>query len=144
MRGGGLACGLREWGCQRRGSNRLQKPTPHAHKQPTQQTTNNCNNPPGGQKLLTSAVVTLAVLRRALNCTLPIELVWHDEKEMDRKTLAALTREFGPLRGYNVAAAPYPHHHRRRKCVARLVRGVAVFSERGNQQVEPISHPNSN
>jgi hypothetical protein len=67
----------------------------------------------GGRKLLTSAVVTLAVLRRALNCTLPVELVWHSDKEMDRSTLAALAREFGPLRGYNVAAEPFPKHHRR-------------------------------
>ncbi|KAI8474523.1 MAG: mannosyltransferase putative-domain-containing protein [Monoraphidium minutum] len=67
----------------------------------------------GGRKLLGSAAVTLAVLRRTLNCTLPIELVWHSAAEMDRGTLEAFQKEFGPLRGYDVAAEPFPKHHRR-------------------------------
>lgn len=67
---------------------------------------------PGGRKLLTSAAVTLAVLRRTLNCSLPVELVWHGKAEMDRATLKALDREFGPLRGYNIEEEPFPSHHR--------------------------------
>ena len=69
----------------------------------------------GGSKLLASAAVTLAVLRRELNCTLPVELVWHGSDEMDARTLAAFEREFAPLRGYDIAAEPYPKHHRQRK-----------------------------
>jgi hypothetical protein len=67
----------------------------------------------GGRRLLSSAAVQLRVLRRALNCTLPVELVWHSDKEMDKETLAKFQKEFGPLRGYNVAAEPFPRHHRR-------------------------------
>ena len=53
------------------------------------------------------------VLRLTLNCTLPVELVWHGAHEMDRPTLEALQRQFGPLRGYDVTALPYPAHQRR-------------------------------
>ena len=90
----------------------------------------------GGSKLLTSAAVTLAVLRRALNCTLPVELVWHGEREMDAPTLAAFKREFGPLRGYNVAAAPVPKHHRQ-KWVGPLAGGEG----QGGQGEQPRAAP---
>jgi hypothetical protein len=67
----------------------------------------------GGRRLLSSAAVQLRVLRRALNCTLPVELVWHSDKEMDKATLATFKKEYAPLRGYNIAAEPFPKHHRR-------------------------------
>ncbi|GBF90371.1 hypothetical protein Rsub_02477 [Raphidocelis subcapitata] len=71
----------------------------------------------GGSKLLTSAAVTLAVLRRHLNCSLPVELVWHQAREMDNATLEAFQKEFGPLRGYNIADVPIPAHHRQREAL---------------------------
>jgi hypothetical protein len=82
----------------------------------------------GGARLLTSAIVTLRVLRRALNCTLPIELVWHAPGEMDSATLKALEAEFAPLRGYSVADAPYPAHHRPKADVSLARFEGKVFS----------------
>ena len=48
-----------------------------------------------------------------LNCTLPVELVWHGANEMDNATLASLQKEFGPIRGYDISQVPYPDHHRK-------------------------------
>lgn len=66
----------------------------------------------GGPKVLTSAVITLRVLRRHLRCQLPVELMWDGPSEMDAATLAALEREFKPLRGYSMAGMGLPSHHR--------------------------------
>lgn len=44
----------------------------------------------GGAELLTNAILLLGVLRRHLNCTLPVHLSWHGAQEMDRATFAAL------------------------------------------------------
>lgn len=66
----------------------------------------------GGSRVLTSAVITLHVLRHHLRCQLPIELVWDGPDEMDASTLASLEREFKPLRGYSLAGMKSPAHHR--------------------------------
>jgi len=66
----------------------------------------------GGRGLLTHLVVLLRVLRRRLNCTLPVEVAWHGAAEMDAPTLQALASEFGPLYGFDVSSVPYPGHHR--------------------------------
>ncbi len=58
--------------------------------------------PPGAQ-----------VLREELNCTLPIELVWHGTGEMDNATLVGLKKFFDPLEGYDVSTKPYPKHQRK-------------------------------
>lgn len=73
------------------------------------------------------------MLRRQLNCTLPVELVWHGAREMDEPTLAAFKSEFGPLRGYNVAAELVPLHHRQ-KCA----RGIAARGGAG-YRAAPVS-----
>jgi hypothetical protein len=55
----------------------------------------------------------LQVLREELNCTLPVELVWHGPQEMDTATLAGLKKFFDPLEGYDVTTKPYPKHQRK-------------------------------
>lgn len=67
----------------------------------------------GGRKLLTHLVVQLKVLRETLGCSLPVEVAWQGPKEMDNVTLAALQHRFGPLRGFDVQAMPYPPEMRR-------------------------------
>jgi hypothetical protein len=66
----------------------------------------------GGPHLLASAIVMLTVLREHLNVTLPVELAWWGEREMDAPTLRALERRFAPLRGYDLSTLAYPSHHR--------------------------------
>lgn len=53
------------------------------------------------------------VLRETLGCSLPVEVAWQGPKEMDNVTLAALQHRFGPLRGFDVQAMPYPPQMRR-------------------------------
>jgi len=53
------------------------------------------------------------VLRETLGCSLPVEVAWQGPKEMDNVTLAALQHRFGPLRGFDVQAMPYPPEMRR-------------------------------
>jgi hypothetical protein len=52
------------------------------------------------------------MLRETLCCTLPVEVAWQGPQEMDDRTLAALQDRFGPLRGFDVQAMPYPAHMR--------------------------------
>ena len=52
------------------------------------------------------------VLRDTHGCTLPVQVAWHSAREMDNATLAALDQRFGPVLGLDVAALPYPAHHR--------------------------------
>eukprot|EP00878_Enallax_costatus_P008903 GHUV01009307.1.p1 GENE.GHUV01009307.1~~GHUV01009307.1.p1 ORF type:complete len:671 (+),score=115.05 GHUV01009307.1:370-2382(+) len=66
----------------------------------------------GGPNLITSTTVTLKVLREQLNCSLPVELVWHKPNEMDATTLAAMQSSFGPIIGVNLTEIPWPSHHR--------------------------------
>lgn len=66
----------------------------------------------GGPRLLTNAIVALRTLRSALNCSLPVALVWHGPGEMDNATLAGLRDQFAPLEGFDLLARPYPAHAR--------------------------------
>jgi hypothetical protein len=52
------------------------------------------------------------VLRELLHCSLPVELVWHAPAEMDGATLAALQSHWGPIRGVDLSALPWPDHQR--------------------------------
>jgi hypothetical protein len=52
------------------------------------------------------------VLREHLNCTLPIELVWHTPGEMDPTTLSALQELWGPITGVDLSSKQWPAHHR--------------------------------
>lgn len=52
----------------------------------------------------------MQVLRETLRCTLPVEVAWQGPHEMDDATLAALQDKFGPLRGFDMQAMPYPAH----------------------------------
>ncbi len=63
-------------------------------------------------RLIRARTWHLQVLRDVLHCTLPVELVWQGAEEMDAETLSMLQRRFGPLRGYDISAMPYPEHHR--------------------------------
>lgn len=64
----------------------------------------------GGRYYLPQAVVLLRVLRHHLNCTLPVELFWLGDEEMDSATLAALKAEFAPLEGHDASRLPtLPH-----------------------------------
>ncbi|GBF90801.1 hypothetical protein Rsub_03102 [Raphidocelis subcapitata] len=65
----------------------------------------------GGEYYLPQAVVLLRQLRRHLNSTLPVEIYWHGDGEMDAGSLEALKAEFGPLEGYDASKLPYPSHH---------------------------------
>lgn len=57
------------------------------------------------------------VLREVLNCSLPVELVWHATEEMDNATIAALRRRWGPIVGINLDSMPWPSHHRAKEVV---------------------------
>eukprot|EP00878_Enallax_costatus_P027313 GHUV01029385.1.p1 GENE.GHUV01029385.1~~GHUV01029385.1.p1 ORF type:complete len:279 (+),score=50.18 GHUV01029385.1:711-1547(+) len=65
----------------------------------------------GGSYYLPQAVVLLRILRHHHRSTLPVELFWYGDKEMDAATLQNLKAEFGPLEGYDVTREPYPSHH---------------------------------
>lgn len=52
------------------------------------------------------------VLREVVHCTLPVEMAWLGDQEMDDNTLAALQQRFGPLTGFNAQAVAFPSHHR--------------------------------
>uniref|UniRef100_A0A383VV11 Mannosyltransferase putative-domain-containing protein n=1 Tax=Tetradesmus obliquus TaxID=3088 RepID=A0A383VV11_TETOB len=71
----------------------------------------------GGPNLISSTIVTLKVLREVLNCSLPVELVWHATEEMDNATIAALRRRWGPIVGINLDSMPWPSHHRAKEVV---------------------------
>ncbi len=53
------------------------------------------------------------VLREVHNCTLPVQVAWHQAREMDPATLQALDSRFGLVIGLNVTALDYPGHQRR-------------------------------
>lgn len=54
----------------------------------------------------------MQVLREVLNCTLPVELVWHSAAEMDSQTLTVLQSRWGPIKGVDLSSIPFPAHHR--------------------------------
>lgn len=45
--------------------------------------------------------------------TLPVQLAYRDQKEMDSATLAALSSMLGPLTGLDLSKQPPPMHQKR-------------------------------
>jgi hypothetical protein len=66
----------------------------------------------GGRRPASGLAVTLRVLRRHLNCTLPVEVFWHGAGEMDAQTMSDLNSEFGGVTGQDILALPPAPHHR--------------------------------
>jgi hypothetical protein len=72
------------------------------------------------------------VLREVLRCSLPVELVWHTPSEMDAQTLAALAARWGPIRGVDLSATPWPAHHRLPPVLAHQQQPSAASKGSGN------------
>lgn len=54
----------------------------------------------------------LQILRKQLNCTLPVEVAFVSAKqEMHPDVIPALNASFGPVHGLDLSTAPYPAHH---------------------------------
>ncbi|KAG2444246.1 hypothetical protein HXX76_001003 [Chlamydomonas incerta] len=64
--------------------------------------------PAGGPRYTTNLLISLHVIRRHFNCSLPIEVAWQGDAEMDWATWAAIQRNFAPIRGFNVKSQPHP------------------------------------
>lgn len=55
----------------------------------------------------------MQALRRHLNCSLPVEVAYRGDGEVDRRTRRSLSATFPPLSWLDLDAAPHPRHHRR-------------------------------
>jgi hypothetical protein len=53
----------------------------------------------------------LQILRKQLNCTLPVEIAYRDEKEVHPGVIKALDASLGPVYGLDLSQASYPEHH---------------------------------
>jgi hypothetical protein len=61
--------------------------------------------------LLLLLLLLLQILRNQLNCTLPVEIAYRNEKEVHPGTIKALDAAVGPVHGLDLSLAPYPEHH---------------------------------
>eukprot|EP00879_Flechtneria_rotunda_P011098 GHRR01011595.1.p1 GENE.GHRR01011595.1~~GHRR01011595.1.p1 ORF type:complete len:715 (+),score=197.61 GHRR01011595.1:822-2966(+) len=51
------------------------------------------------------------VLRRQHNCSLPVEIAYRGDREVDQQTRETLVAAFAPLTWLNLEQQPYPTHH---------------------------------
>jgi hypothetical protein len=51
------------------------------------------------------------VLRHHLNCSLPVEIAYRGDSEVDSVTRASLSAAFQPLHWLDMDKQPYPQHH---------------------------------
>ncbi|CAK0786177.1 hypothetical protein CVIRNUC_009390 [Coccomyxa viridis] len=67
----------------------------------------------GGTTLINHAYATVSVIRKTLNCTLPVEIVYNGEYEMDSKTCHRFEADFQDVRCIDASKLDwYPPHHR--------------------------------
>lgn len=58
-----------------------------------------------------NAAIILHALRKQYTCTLPIEIAYRGDKEIDPVTRQTLTQEFAPLQWLDLEQQQYPAHH---------------------------------
>eukprot|EP00879_Flechtneria_rotunda_P014025 GHRR01014652.1.p1 GENE.GHRR01014652.1~~GHRR01014652.1.p1 ORF type:complete len:223 (+),score=62.91 GHRR01014652.1:328-996(+) len=58
-----------------------------------------------------NTAILLHVLRRQHNCSLPVEIAYRGDREVDQQTRETLVAAFAPLTWLNLEQQPYPTHH---------------------------------
>jgi hypothetical protein len=53
----------------------------------------------------------MQALRKQHGCTLPVEVAYKGDKEVDEVTRATLSKEFAPLYWLDLEKQEYPSHH---------------------------------